>query len=149
MNYHSYCDFLPNIPIDLICSLPEIETYENVFPNKEVVETYASYRSPNYLNNFIQKYFDYPIVVRYQVIKKDLPIHIDLGEEDMKYNYLITTGGENVTTRFWDSCNDPKKILYEVVTEQAKWHHLNIKVPHQVINVLSPRVSITVKRKTV
>ena len=148
MTYHNYIDFLPKIPQEIISDLAEIETYDNAFPHKELVDVYASYKVPQKLSDYIQQYFDYDVTVRYQVIKDNLPIHIDIGVEEIKYNYLISTGGDNVKTRFWDDCKNPRKMLHEIITKQTTWHCLNIKIPHEVINVASPRVSITVKRKS-
>jgi hypothetical protein len=145
MIYYKIVDFIPKIPDNLLKSLDEIETYENAFPYKDYADTYASYIVNDDLTEWIQNYFDKKMVVRYQVIKKILPIHVDIGIKGIKYNYLLETGGEAVKTRFWDSVENPTKILFETISKKNEWHYLNIEVPHDISEVSSPRISVIVR----
>ena len=147
MIYYKEVDFLPDVPQELINSLEEIESFENVFPYPESRHTYASYKVPRILQNYLQEFFDYPVIVRYQIIRKNLPIHVDVGIKGIKYNYILDTGGENVLTKFWDSVDNPGKKLFEVKIKQRFWHYLNIETPHSVVGVEQPRISITVREK--
>jgi hypothetical protein len=147
MMYCETVDFIPHIPLELVDSLMDIETYENVFPRPERVDVYASYVVQQNLQDWAQAQFDYPIAARYQIIKQDLPVHTDVGITGGKYNYLLTTGGTNVKTRWWDSEDDPQTVLHEVVAQTHVWYNLNIDVPHDVVNVTEPRISITIRMK--
>ena len=146
MTYYETVDFIPHIPLELVDSLMDIETYENVFPRPERVNVYASYVVQQNLQDWAQAQFDYPVVARYQIIKQDLPVHTDVGITGGKYNYLLTTGGANVKTRWWDSEDNPQTVLHEVVAQTHVWYNLNIDVLHEVVNVTEPRISVTIRR---
>ena len=133
---------LPKIPESLIDPLDKIELMENAFPDKEYAHIYASYVVPTKLVEYLQPHFSYPIMVRYQVIKRDLEVHIDIGPDDYKLNYLLDMGGNNVITKWWDS----DEVIHQQCLETATWHSLNVKVPHSVENLTSTRVSIVVRR---
>jgi hypothetical protein len=135
---------LPIIPNELISSLEEIEKLKNCFPDKDFNHTYASYEVPNELDKFLQNFFDYPIVVRYQVIKKKLPIHIDVNTK-AKFNYLIKSGGNQVTTRWWDDDKNPTKKLQECEMKELEWYYLKVDVPHDISEIENTRISITIK----
>ena len=100
--YYKEVDFLPEVPSLFHLSLKEIQEFENVFPHKDYDHTFASYVAPQELSDYIQEYFDYPVLTRYQVIRDKVPVHTDLGIVGVKYNYVFESGGNNVRTRFWD-----------------------------------------------
>lgn len=144
-----YCEevnFLPHLPNDMIDQLSEMETYDNVFPDPSVVDTYASYVVKDRLQEWSQSLFDYPVVARWQVSKKDLPVHTDFGIVGFKYHYVLNAGGKNVKTQFWDK--DHRNIIYDIVCKPNTWYNLNIDVPHNVVNITEPRIGITIRRKT-
>lgn len=143
-NYFKKDNVLPTIPNLLLSSLEEIEKLKNCFPDKNFNHTYASYEVPNELYNFLQNFFDYPVIVRYQVIKKKLPIHIDVNTK-YKFNYLIKSGGNQVKTRWWDDVKNPTKKLQECEMKELGWYYLKVDVPHDISEIESPRISITVK----
>jgi hypothetical protein len=145
--YYTEVDFIPNIPAYLLDTIDIIETYQNVYPDTSYASTYASYAVPDKLSKWIQQYFEYPVITRYQVIKKQLPVHIDWGITGIKYNYLLETGGENVKTLWWDSVDDPKEIKFETISKLNIWHTLNIEEPHSISEINSPRISVTVRKK--
>jgi hypothetical protein len=143
-----YCyepSHLQQIPQDLIDDLDTIKTYVNAFPYKEVEHIYASYVAPEKLTAFIQNQFDTPVMVRYQVISEDLEVHIDHGTDDYKLNYLVHLGGDNVITRWWNSEQSDATMLHSEVFESHKWYKLNVAIPHDVVGIISPRVSIVVR----
>ena len=147
MIYYEELTFLPKIEEQYLDSLETIETFENVFPDKEFAHTYASYSVPTELAELIQQYFDYPVLTRYQVIKKQLPIHTDVGIKGFKCNYLLTSGGESVKTRWWDKIETPNNVVYEMTCKLNTWYNLNIEIPHDISDVTGPRISITVRKK--
>ena len=143
MNCYNEVDFLPEVPEYFNLSLEEIEELENVFPYKDYNHTFASYAVPQELSDFIQEYFHYPVLTRYQVIKSKVPVHTDLGIVGVKYNYVFQTGGEQVWTRFWDM----GEIVERVCIKERVWHSLQIDVPHDVTTVDHARISLTVRRQ--
>ena len=147
MDYYKEIDFIPSIPNDLIDDIDIIETYENVFADPSYSHTYASYKVSKELEDWIQQFFDYPVVTRYQVIKKKLNVHIDIGITGIKYNYIVTSGGDNVKTRWWNSVENPKDILHEETIKTNLWHAIQIDLPHDITEVSSPRVSVVVRKK--
>ena len=132
---------LPKIPENLIDPLDKIELMENAFPDKDYFHTYASYIAPPELKKYLQLMFDYPIMVRYQVIKKDMEVHTDLGSDTFKLNYLLNLGGEHVITRWWNGT----QIIHEQQLNTRTWYSLNVKIPHDVVNLTSTRISIVVR----
>lgn len=157
--FYEVVDFLPQIPDHLLDDLETIETYKNTFKGdnftqkygqpyqSDFTQKYASYEAPVTLHNFIQPYFDYPVLVKYQVIKKSLGSHIDLGKSTIKYNYLLDTGG-SCKTRWWnDVAEKATDMLCEVESKPFVWHSLNVAIPHSVTEPTTPRISVTVTKK--
>lgn len=147
MNYCTERDDLPIIPPDLILPIDTIVTHKNVFKFLDYAHTYASYLPNKDLVEYIESLFGKRMVVRYQVINNKLKIHTDFNNVDMKLNYMIDPGGDDIATRWWDSL-EGNKIVHEVVCEPNKWYNLNIRAPHDVTRVTRPRISITVKEET-
>ena len=148
----SYCyqsPHLQQIPYDLIDDLNTIKTYTNAFPYKEIEHIYASYVAPEKLTAFVQSQFGTPIKVRYQVISQNLEVHIDLGTDEYKLNYVIHSGGNNVTTRWWSGEQVDATVLHSEVLKTSKWYNLNVAIPHDVIGITSPRVSIVVRPQNI
>jgi len=143
--YYEVIDYLPEIPKELLEDLSDIKQKTNQFNGRASEDQYASYPVSNELHNFIQKYFEYEVAVRYQIIQENLKIHIDKGVEK-KYNYIIETGGNNVKT-LWHRRRDPDNIYAELNSQPNTWYLLNVSFPHSVQNVETQRVSITVKKK--
>lgn len=143
-SYFEKITILPIIPNTLLSSLEEIEKFKNCFPDKKFSHNYASYEVPDELYNFLCNFFNYPITVRYQVIKKKLPIHIDINTKT-KFNYLLKSGGNQVKTRWWNQIQNPTKKIQECEMKELEWYHLTVNVPHDISEIESPRISITVK----
>jgi len=141
--YYKEVDFLPEVPSLFDLSLKEIQEFENVFPHKDYDHTFASYVAPQELADYIQEYFDYPVLTRYQVIRDKVPVHTDLGIVGVKYNYVFESGGNNVRTRFWDM----GQIVESVCVQEKVWHSLQIDVPHDVTKVDNARISLTVRHE--
>ena len=137
-------DYLPTIPKELIEDLSSIIDKSNLFDGEAQEEQYASYPVSQELYDFIQQHFEYPVIVRYQVIQENLKIHVDKDVEE-KYNYIIEAGGNNVIT-LWHRSKFPKSIYAKLNAQPNTWYLLNVKFPHSVQNVEKPRISITVKR---
>ena len=146
MIYIEELTHIPRIPNEILLTVEQAEQNENVFQGNAKSDVYGSYKANPELVEWVQQYFDYPVITRYQVIHKNLPIHRDDGILGMKANYLITSGGD-VLTQWWDDDNNPTKLCHEVICDTHKWYNLNIQEPHCVINLTSTRFSVTVRKK--
>lgn len=134
------CPFLPKIPDELIeTDLGVIESGTRIYPRPS--DTFCSWSLDERLENFLQPYFDFPIQVRYQVIKNKIPVHVDIGRT-FCFNYLIDSGGSNVSTRWFDQEGN---IIEETVFEERQWYWLDVSVPHDVDSTVKQRVAISVK----
>ena len=147
MVYCKEIDYLPTIPSHLIKDLETIETYTDLFLRQtdKHVGVYSSYEANIDLTYYLQQLFDYPVFVRYQVIKKSLPVHVDKAIVPKKLNYIIDTGGD-VKTRWWSSVDDPKQLIAEHQQKVNTWYELDIHTPHDITTPDRPRVSITVRK---
>lgn len=138
--YYEVIDLAP-IPTDLLDPIEKIVTFENKFPDKTFAHTYASYKAPKPLNNYVQSLFDYPVFVTYQVIHKQLPKHVDVGIVGKKYNYLLDTGGD-VSTRWYED----DKLVFEVKSKPFIWHTLKIDTMHDITAPTHTRLSVVVRQ---
>lgn len=147
--YYNEIDWLPPIPNNLILSIEDIFKLKNSFKYPEVFERYATFQAQESLCNFVSSYFNYDVNVKYQVIRKELPIHTDSiksgAKGGVKYNYIVETGGDNVITRWWDKTH--KNMLYEIKCPQKTWHELRIDIPHNVTTPSSPRLTIVARKR--
>lgn len=75
----------------------------------------------------------------FQIIRQNVDIHRDRGTE-IKMSYLLDCGGDNVATEFLD---DDLNVTHSYVIEPYRWHVLDVKHLHRVVNVTSLRFSIT------
>ena len=131
----------------------------------KVSDWYSTHDVSDEIYDFLRPHFDNDIQIRYQVIKKQLPIHIDVGSRSglHVFNYVLLPGGDNVKTRWWKMPEEKQLVLYGEGTvdiafgeEQNKeqllqesiflpeqWHKLRVDIPHDISKLDSPRVGIT------
>jgi hypothetical protein len=148
-NLDRYCstiDWLPVPPEELVDDLDRIpELRENMMASIVPAELYESYNTGIELEQYYQQYFDYDIVCRYQIIHKEIGVHVDYGIEDYKYNYLFDTGG-TVATHHWTSVEDPQ-LLNTTYCDQGVWYELNVAIPHSISKPDSTRYSLVIRKK--
>ena len=159
---------LPELPTHLIVPLSELSTGENICPTAALVENVVGSHGPD--DSIFQVYdaskeiydiyepqFDFPVFIRWQVVIADLPPHYDWGKSYIKYLYLVDTGGDNVTTKFWEEKpDDPvtggtidpegRKVVFEVSENIRSWHTLNVGIPHSVTNMTRPRIALIIRQ---
>lgn len=129
---------LPQLPSELIPDVYESLKGTNMFP--VATEQYKGFRSTDRISKFTESIFDFPHYTAIQIIKDFLIIHTDIFRTTA-FNYVIDPGGEDVETCFYDN-NDLLIESYRI--EPNKWHKLNVQVRHNVVNLVRPRISITV-----
>lgn len=146
-NYCKKVSNLPVIPSNVILSLNEIIKNKDCFSVKNYSHVYSSYEANDELIHYLENFFDDKIIVRYQVIRQNLPVHTDKIAVPEKLNYIIDPGGTSVKTKFWSSVEEPRELVEEHVLEKNSWYLLNIQKPHSVHDLETTRTSITVKMK--
>jgi hypothetical protein len=133
------CPFLPKIPSELIeTDLSVIESSTRIYPYPS--NTFCSWWIDDKLERFLQPHFNFPIQVRYQVIKNKLSKHVDDGRT-FCYNYVVHSGGSNIQTRWFDE----EEITEFVVMNEFEWYWLDVSVPHDLDQFVNYRLSISVK----
>jgi|TARA_R110002074_G_scaffold350702_1_gene521713 hypothetical protein len=166
-----FIENIPQIPEELLLyDIDQITKNQNKFGYKEAYVTYSTYDVSPELYDFLNPYFNGNIQIRYQIIRNQLPIHIDAHAKDIShvFNYALLLGGENVKTRWWkmpkekqlaflpnihhDICmgddQDEDQLLQEVIIPLKQWHKLRIDVPHDISKLNSPRIGITLWQTT-
>lgn len=137
--YYRYVN-LPKIPVDIVKGINwNIDSYESHSPNPDSYKWSDSFNKD--INEWCQKNICDEIYWAFQIIRTDLIIHRDIGTKT-KFNYLIDTGGDKVTTNFYDE--DQTTLVDSVVFEPERWHILKADSYHQVLGVVPGRIRLAV-----
>ena len=112
----------------------------NYFEFKEV-KLYKIHLANKKLTEAVKCIFPDAPIISVQFIQDTLPIHVDIGRTEA-INYLISTGGDNVYTCFYQN----NQLAEKHKIEPFRWHWLDVSNPHTVINLQKdqPRISITI-----
>ena len=138
---------IPVVPDEFRLTYDQILELQRLSPDEWWTEGYGSFPAGPELHEFLQPSFEKPIAVRYQLISKDRPYHIDACVQTYKYNFVYETGGPEVKT-IWQThraFSQPPYDPFEITCKQNTWYRLNVKVSHCVKDIESPRLSITIK----
>jgi|LauGreSuBDMM15SN_2_FD.fasta_scaffold44986_2 hypothetical protein len=138
---------IPSVPNNLILdSIEEIEALESVWPqNYEHPERFLLKKNANKdLEEFLRPYFDFDITTKvyYQIIRSRSPKHIDFNRTSC-YNYIINTGGEKVSTS-WFNLTNSKLLEHKEIIPDRVWHKIQVDVPHVVQGIIQDRFALTV-----
>jgi hypothetical protein len=127
---------LPQVPQDIINNLPKnIEEYDRreFGPRHNPSPSYRWTDHHNEkINEWGQKNICAEIYWAFQFMTADLHIHKDTGTQ-IKFIYLIETGGPNVLTKFWK--DDQCTLLDSYKIKTHAWHMLKADVFHSVEGV--------------
>lgn len=145
----SLCEevYITAIPDEFRLTYEQIIGLQRLSPDEWWTEGYGSFLAGPELHEFLQPYFQKPIGVRYQVISRDRPYHIDACIQTFKYNFVYETGGNEVKT-IWQTHRAGGQspfVPFEITCKQNTWYKLNVKVSHCVKDIESARLSITIK----
>jgi hypothetical protein len=144
--YIEYLDHIPQVPRELI---DPIEFIIDSAPKQKtpIDENYKGFqtRRPNWdLIHWLCSQFSFPVRCQYQIVSPILPIHKDKGRT-VAYNYLLSTGGTNVSTKIYED-DETFKVLQSEIIPVNRWHRLDVSMFHGVHglekNVL-PRIAIS------
>ena len=144
--YIEYLDY-PTIPEHLVESADTIINRENFDPDwtyeNYVTKPISKELSEWLLQNLAVELERQPL---YQVLRKVVPMHKDVDGRPYAYNYLLYTGGDRVSTSFYD---DSKRLVYSEKVLIGQWHRLSAQHYHSVTG-FEPngvRISITLTPK--
>ena len=138
-NFLKYLDDIPILNDSLIHEVYESLKNETTFYRKNN-RSYQIFEATDELKKFTKSIFNFDHVTNVQRIVNSLNIHKDYGRIQA-YNYMIENGGDNVQTCFFD---DQFQLLEKYNIENHRWHCLDVSVYHNVINVESTRIALTV-----
>ena len=110
-------------------------------PIDENETSYSTYEAPKELHAWIQQFFDFDVIVNYQIIHGQIPVHIDYGRT-IYWNYIIDTGGTNIVTRFWNL--EETEIIQEFECKLHEWYELDVSQKHDVSYVEGYRIGLSV-----
>jgi hypothetical protein len=140
-SFFNYVD-LPNVPEYLLESIDSIINK----PNSEfssVPKGYAYFHTKpisNELLVWIETVFDRKVHAGYQIIKEGIHIHKDYGRL-VAFNYLLQTGGSNVSTNIYD---EDKNLIHSEIIMPKKWHCLKTDVFHDVRGMSTERIALSI-----
>ena len=135
-----YLNNIPHLPEDMILEVHEsIRIFPNIFQNPDY-EYYKKYVVTKKLQLYVQDLFTVGHSVSVHVIQNKIAIHKDLGRS-VAYNYIINSGGDHAETCFYD--NSYQLIEKHNIKEHC-WHRLDVSVNHNVINLVTPRIALTI-----
>ena len=96
------------------------------------------------LNDYLKTIFNFNFVSHYQIVKRGIPIHVDINNRTTAYNYLLASGGDSVYTTIY---NDNHHAIQSEVIQVKRWHRINTGKPHGVHGITESRVAITITPK--
>jgi hypothetical protein len=103
-----------------------------IVPDKTIdTPDYKVYHVNPELNDYLKTIFNFEFKAFYHIINNQMVKHIDTGRT-LGINYLLNSGGVDVTTEFYDKLN-PENLLKSVVFPERQWYMLNVSLPHAVL----------------
>ena len=133
---------LPNLPDDLLESVDDIINKPR--SNSIVKQDYFQARPiSNELQDWLEKNLPFKFIAQYQIIYPGLPIHKDMGNRKVAYNYLLSQGGNNVKTVIFD---ESKNILQSEILPLKSWYSIKTDMFHGVFGIMrdTPRRSLSI-----
>jgi hypothetical protein len=138
-----YLNNIPQLPEEMILEIYEsIRSFPNNFqyPNYEYYKQYAVTKK---LQLYVQDLFTVDYSVSVHIIKNKIKIHKDFGRS-IAYNYIIDNGGKHAETCFYD---DNYQLIEKHNIVEHCWHRLDVSVYHNVVNLVAPRIALTITPK--
>jgi hypothetical protein len=74
--------------------------------------------------------------------KPNMGLHVDQNYQQFAINYIIDTGGENVTTCFYDK---NKTLVTSHICEVGKWYLLEVANLHDVLGITRNRKMLSIR----
>lgn len=132
---------MESIPVNLyLTNADDIKQLECTWPWPDN-PTYTTHKVSDELQAWIQERFSQTVVVNYQVIHGQIPVHSDKGRS-MCWNYIIEPGGQSPDTRFWN--DEGTEIVERTDCKVHQWYQLDVSRNHDISYVEGYRINITV-----
>lgn len=139
-DYYMLLEDIPPIPADLLITNPdEVRKLPNIFSGKS--NNYTLHECPDELRSYLKKIFPDMTKFRYQTLRKDIPVHIDIGRK-FAINYIVSTGGTDVNTVWYKK--DGSTEVFRVKLPSNTWHKLEVDKHHNVTGITDDRVAVTI-----
>jgi hypothetical protein len=143
IKFYEYLDYPEIAPeliedVDSVLKKPKKST---VVPNS--FKYFENRHAGADLLSFLQKKFSADLYAQYQIIHPNIPIHKDIAR-NFAINYIVLKGGDDATTCFYD---EDKNLQCGVSFDLHRWHIIRTDVFHNVCNVNSLRMSISINFK--
>jgi hypothetical protein len=161
MEHFELIDWLPEIPEHFLTTPEHVLAFKkgvdigSYKPNGEEDYAITVHDADQELVDFLQPYFEQKISVRWQVIVRDLQLHIDWGNSYGKFLYQIHAGGDDVKTNFWSKfpgeeaadwlSTEGRTLVKTIQTPLNKWCRINVKEPHEVTGITGKRFALLIR----
>jgi len=141
-NYLVYLS-IPSVPENL---LEPVETIINKppKPHSNISSDYYFFQTrlvSDQLLQWVRETFKANCYAQYQIVRKGIPIHRDVGR-NVAFNYLLDTGGHNVQTCIYNGAGE---LVFSECVPVKTWHRLKTDVLHNVCNIQTDRVALSVQ----
>jgi hypothetical protein len=140
--YLVYLD-LPKVPENLIEPL-DVIINKPPKPGSNVPSDFAPFQTrlvSNELFEWVQDMFKLKCYTQYQIVRRGIPVHKDIGRS-VAFNYILQTGGPKVLTTIHD---ESKRLIAYEQLEPMSWHRLKTDVYHSVTGLTAERIAISVE----
>lgn len=127
-------------PVDVILNKKPIPTLYN-FESNNI--PYSIRPITHNLYSWLISVLPFMFVPFYQIIFPGITIHKDVGNRRVAINYLLETGGDNVTTSTYEE--DATTLIASEVLREREWHYIQSELWHGVEGVIRPRVALTMR----
>lgn len=136
-----YLDHIPRLPTELINEIyRSIELHPITVRFRHNPSNYKIYSVNEKLESFLRPLFPEKYTLRIHVLKDKLAIHKDFGRTKA-FNYIVDSGGPDAETCFHD---DNFKLIEKHKIDKYRWHQIDVTRYHSVINMVEPRIAITI-----
>lgn len=123
---------LPPIPNEIVSNLNQnFNEYQDQAGSRVGSHFFWSNNFNHEINDWGQANINSNLYFGFLIATKDAQKHVD-KDTLIKINYVISTGGSNVLTRFFDLNGN---VVKEYQVEPNRWHIFDASVPHEVINI--------------
>lgn len=146
MKLYEHCPDIPDLPPHLLALITEENARQS--PSSFVARDGERYEVPWFsahdilfpeVIEFLRPHFEPDMKIKIQLMTRELLIHKDQKRTSC-YNYLVDTGG-NVSTVWFD---DDKNEIERVILPEKTWYKLNVGVFHNIYDVTSTRIAVSV-----
>ena len=141
-NYIVYLD-LPPIPDELLYPIIDIINAPPK-PESNIPASYHYFQTrlvSDQLSDWCRDLFKTDCYAQYQIVREGIPIHKDVGR-NVAFNYIIQSGGNDASTNIYD---EDRNLLCSEIIPTKRWHRLKTDVHHNVTNLSTDRVAVSVE----